>query len=116
MVNGVEERNTLPPVGRNMIDNSKRISNTQERRKEVEHAMYYEELCGLNTCGNFLGEEFAILCVSCKVWFHGSCVNISRKIATTLEKKKFEWSCDIYISAPVTDKYPAADGSPPEKS
>jgi hypothetical protein len=78
--------------------------------------MYYEELCGLNSCGNFLGEEFAILCISCKVWFHSSCVYISRKIATTLEKKQLEWSCDLCISAPVTDKYPAADGSPPEKA
>lgn len=34
-----------------------------------------------------------IECDSCKDWFHGSCVGVSRQQGRKLEKQKKEWKC-----------------------
>uniref|UniRef100_T1JA55 PHD-type domain-containing protein n=1 Tax=Strigamia maritima TaxID=126957 RepID=T1JA55_STRMM len=38
-------------------------------------------------------DRFMILCESCKDWFHGTCVNVTRKLGKEMEKKGQDWFC-----------------------
>jgi hypothetical protein len=68
---------------------------------------FEDEICALSTCETNLGRTFALRCVTCHKWFHGSCVDVTHEIADSMELEGYEWSCNVctsIFSSPVFKK------------
>ncbi|EFX81863.1 hypothetical protein DAPPUDRAFT_317184 [Daphnia pulex] len=80
--------------------------NSQENRKKDEMENFEDEICALTSCETNLGRT-ALSCVTCHQWFHGSCVDVTREIADSMEQEGLKWSCNVctaIFASPVLKK------------
>ncbi|EFX75951.1 hypothetical protein DAPPUDRAFT_249500 [Daphnia pulex] len=85
MLQEIEQRKEKAPSGRNTSDLTKQTSNSQEYRKKNEMENLKDVFCAFPGCETNLGTQFSLECATCHQWYHGSCIDVSREIAFSMD-------------------------------